>query len=99
MSSLRIALNGARGRMGQEITELVKKNDAFYICATVDRKISEKNYESYVRINQLSAQKPHVVIDFSSPSGTLEILQWCVQNKCPVIIGTTGFTDKETKKI
>ncbi len=43
--------------------------------------------------------KGNVVIDFTSPTATLAILKEAVSQKKPMVIGTTGFTTEETKKI
>ena len=99
MSRLRIALNGARGRMGAEIMELCRNSEEFYICATLDNKISEKNYDTFTRLHELSSKKPDVVIDFSSPKGAMDLSKWCGEHKIPLVIGTTGFSSGEEKKI
>ena len=38
-----------------------------------------------------------VVIDFSSPQGTVEVCRWCVENKVPLVVGTTGLGSKENE--
>ncbi|MBK9293731.1 MAG: 4-hydroxy-tetrahydrodipicolinate reductase [Oligoflexia bacterium] len=43
--------------------------------------------------------KTQVVVDFSSPQGAMAALKWAQLNKKPIIIGTTGFKNKEFKKI
>ncbi len=99
MKTLRLAINGANGRMGQEIMALVKRTgDRFYITATVDEKIGGESFDTHTRMSNLKATKPDVLIDFSSPKGALQIAQWCLENKKPLVIGTTGFTPQERKK-
>ena len=39
-----------------------------------------------------------VVIDFSRPESTIEILSQCEHNKLPIVIGTTGFNKEQIEK-
>ena len=52
-------------------------------------KIIEDNDE-FTKDNLLNSD---VVIDFSNPISTLQILDECVDNKKPLIIGTTGISE------
>ena len=40
-----------------------------------------------------------VVIDFSRPESSLKILKQCLQNKIPLVIGTTGFNNDQVQII
>jgi 4-hydroxy-tetrahydrodipicolinate reductase len=40
-----------------------------------------------------------VMIDFTRPAGTLRHLDACVEHGLPMVIGTTGFSDDEKKRI
>ena len=40
-----------------------------------------------------------VVIDFSSPQGFVNALQFCIKNKIPLISGTTGLVDKHLRQV
>lgn len=54
------------------------------------------------RVQVLEMKKPQdnaVLIDFSSPEGTREALEWCVAHKTPMVSGTTGLTDEVNKKL
>ena len=62
-----------------------------------------KDSDEFVKDNLLNSD---VVIDFSNPISTLQILNECVDNKKPLIIGTTGISEdhldtikKASKKI
>ncbi len=106
MKVIRVALSGASGRMGREIALLAKQKGEFTICAGLDQKISVGEFETYTRLVSLEQRKPDVVIDFSSPAGTMEIVDWCVKKKKAIVIGTTGFKlknfnliEKASKKI
>ena len=42
---------------------------------------------------------PDVIIDFSTPSAAMNILDYAKANKVPIVIATTGFTDEQEKII
>ena len=42
---------------------------------------------------------PDVIIDFSVPQATFQILEFAKKNHIPVVIATTGFSESEMKKI
>jgi 4-hydroxy-tetrahydrodipicolinate reductase len=86
--SLQILLNGAKGRMGQTIANLATGMDA-KICAATD----------FGDDLAKSIGKCDVVIDFSAPSATGQLLELAVTRKKPVVIGTTGHTAEEKKRL
>lgn len=97
---LYIGINGASGRMGQEIIRLIQADDTNYALefAKSSNCIIQQNI-TYVDHFPLGVSKTNVVIDFSMPNACLETLEWCVQNKIPLVIGTTGFTEEQIKLI
>ena len=79
---------GCSGHMGNIVCNLVKSNPIFNFLGGVD----QDNYNfSYTDAN--------VIIDFSSPSGTIEMIQLAESQKIPVVIATTGFDKKQEDKI
>jgi len=85
---IRIALTGANGRMGQSITEAIAKDQdtalVLKIHRTTDTEIL-KNHQGSM----------DVLIDFTLPPATLEYLKIACDLKIPLVIGTTGFSEKE----
>jgi len=86
-SSLRILLNGAKGRMGQAITEAAKAAGATVIGI-------DQGDDASAHI-----AKVDVVIDFSFHAATLSLAELSAKNSKPLIIGTTGHTDAEKAAI
>ena len=41
----------------------------------------------------------NVVVDFSRPESSMNIIKKCIENKKPIVIGTTGFNDEQIKII
>lgn len=95
MKTLRTAVYGAAGKMGQETIKKIKATEGFILSATLDHKIRDNHFETYEQIQRLKKDLIDVVIDFSSPQGLLQALQWCVKNGVPLVTGTTGFSKSQ----
>ena len=86
--SLKILLNGCRGRMGREIASLASQCNAEIICAIGTGDSAAEGIKNC-----------DVVIDFSSHEATLPLVKLAALNKKPTVIGTTGHTEAEKKAI
>ena len=97
MKKINLAISGCMGRMGQQLIKSSKNNKNFKIVSlTENRKIYKKIVGLKPELNSKKAFKnANVIIDFTIPKCTLEILEIAVKQKKRVIIGTTGFTKKE----
>ncbi|MEC7179351.1 MAG: 4-hydroxy-tetrahydrodipicolinate reductase [Pseudomonadota bacterium] len=97
MKKINLAITGCMGRMGQQLIKSANKNSVFKIVAlTENKKISKKILGLKPALNSNETFKnANVIIDFTIPKCTLEILKIAVKQKKKVIIGTTGFTKKE----
>ena len=97
MKRINLAITGCMGRMGQQLIKSAKKNKIFKLVSlTENRKISKKISGIKPEINSLAAfKKTNVIIDFTEPKCTLEILKIAAKQKKRLVIGTTGFSKKE----
>ncbi len=97
MKKISLAITGCMGRMGQQLIKSSKKNRIFKLVSlTESRKINKKISGIKPEKNSPSAfKKCNVIIDFTVPKCTLEILKIATKLKKRVVIGTTGFTKKE----
>ena len=97
MKKISLAISGCMGRMGQQLIKSSKKNRIFKLVSlTESRKINKKISGIKPEKNSPSAfKKCNVIIDFTVPECTLEILKIATKLKKRVVIGTTGFTKKE----
>ena len=96
---MRILLNGANGRMGNEIIELVKKQSDVKVVCGFDKEENKKvQFPIYNKIEDIKEQVD-VIIDFSIPVATFKILEYARKNKIPTVIATTGFNEGELKEI
>ena len=87
--------------MGQQIIKASKNNKKFNICSlTENRSISKKIAGIKPQLNIENAFKDtDIIIDFTVPKCTLEVLKIASKLKKKVVIGTTGFTKNEESKI
>ena len=101
MKKINLAITGGLGRMGQQIINSSKNDRKFKIISITENKISNKKISGFkLQINSKNAfQNAQVIIDFSTPKCTLEILKIASVLKKKVVIGTTGFSNKEEKLI
>jgi len=94
---INLTITGCLGRMGQQLIESARKDKRFKISSLTENKIQRKKIFGILpKLNGLEAfKKSDIIIDFTVPKCTLEVLKIAVKQKKRVIIGTTGFTLKE----
>lgn len=87
------------GRMGNEIITAVEKQSDMEIVCGFDRDESiEGKFPIYNKIKNIK-ENVDVIIDFSVPVATFEILKYARQNKIPIVIATTGFDKQQLSEI
>ena len=101
MKKINLTIAGCEGRMGKQLIKSSKINKNFKLVSlTENRKINKKISGIRPELNTSRAfKKANVIIDFTVPKCTLEILKFAVKQKKRVVIGTTGFTKKQEKVI
>lgn len=85
MSKKRLAIIGITGRMGAEIQALAPEL-GFDVTSGVSGSRP---------LSSLDPQNVDVVIDFSLPEATNEVIDWCVRNGKPLVSGVTGISDSQ----
>ncbi len=101
MKKINLAVTGCLGRMGQQIIKSSRSDKDFkLITLTENKPINKKIANIKLNLNTDQAfKKIDVIIDFTVPKCTLEILKIASKLKKRVVIGTTGFTKKEENLI
>jgi len=101
MKKINLAISGCLGRMGQQLIKSSKKDKSFKLVAiTENRSLNKKIYGLKIEFNNESAfKKASIIIDFTTPKCTIQILKIASKLKKRVVIGTTGFTKKEENLI
>jgi len=97
MKKINLAISGCLGRMGQQLIKSSKNNKDFKLTTLTENKVINKKIAGIMLdINTEQAFKnTDVIIDFTVPNCTLDILKIASKLKKKVVIGTTGFTHKE----
>ena len=101
MKKINLAVTGCLGRMGNQIIKSVKSNKKFKLVAVTENKKTNKKIQG-LKISKNNLQvfkKTNLIIDFTIPKCTMEILKIALKLKKRVVIGTTGFTVKEESLI
>tara|TARA_Y100001935_G_scaffold20112_1_gene14700 strand:- start:418 stop:1194 length:777 start_codon:yes stop_codon:yes gene_type:complete len=97
MNKIKLAVTGCMGRMGQQIIKSARLKKNFEITVlTENRLINKKINGVNISLNdEKTFKKADIIIDFTIPKCTFEVLKIATKLKKRVIIGTTGFTKKE----
>lgn len=93
-SPLRLAVNGATGRMGQALLGLLRDDKRFEFCAAItsDRHAGTPVFNALSYTSTWPKGKAFdVVIDFSGPAGLAAALDYCEANQVALVTGTTGI--------
>ena len=100
MKKINITITGALGRMGKILIKRISKNKNFKLFSLIDVKIGRKINGIKIQKNNLGAfKKTDVIIDFSRPEASIEVLNYAKKLKKNIVIGTTGFTKKQNNLI
>ena len=97
MKKINLAISGCLGRMGRQLIKSSKTNKNFKLVTLTENKpINRKIAGIKLDLNtELAFKRANVIVDFTVPKCTLEILKIASKLKKKVVIGTTGFTQKE----
>ena len=90
---------GIGGKMGATLLELLSCDTQAKAVCGVDIRTPENTtipvYKSFGEVKE----KVDVIIDFSSPAVLEDELEWAIKNNTPVVLGSTGFSEKQLKYI
>tara|TARA_B100001027_G_scaffold178656_1_gene129990 strand:- start:418 stop:1191 length:774 start_codon:yes stop_codon:yes gene_type:complete len=101
MKKINLAITGCMGRMGQQIIKSARIDKNFKIVALTENKIILKKV-SGIKLSLNTEEvfkKANLIIDFTVPKCTFEVLKVASKLKKRVVIGTTGFSKKEENLI
>ena len=89
------------GRMGQQLIKSSKSNNDFRLMTLTENRIINKRFNGIKPESntEKAFKKTDIIIDFTVPKCTLEILKIASKLKRKVVIGTTGFNPEEEKII
>jgi len=101
MKKINLAITGCMGRMGQQLIKSSKKNKNFNLVTLTENKLVNKKFNGIKpELNSDKAfKKIDLIIDFTVPDCTLEILRIASKLRKKVVIGTTGFNRNQENQI
>ena len=92
MSTIRVAVAGAAGRMGQTVCDAVRSADDMELVARADPALD-------TTLAQALAEHPDVLVDFTVPGTAVTNARDAVAAGVHVVIGTTGFDPAELSDV
>ena len=101
MKKINLGISGCMGRMGQQLIKSSKNNKDFNLKALTEyTSINKKIHGVKPELNSENAfKKTDIIIDFTIPKCTLEVLKIASKLKKKVVIGTTGFSRSQESQI
>ncbi len=101
MKKINLAITGCMGRMGQQLIKSAKSDKNFKILTLTENRIVNKKINRIKpSLNTKEAfKKANLIIDFTVPKCTFEVLKIASKLKKRVVIGTTGFSKREENLI
>jgi len=87
---MKVAVLGAKGRMGAEIVAAIESAGDLTLSSALDLGDS---------LDQLIKTGTEVVIDFTHPDSVMKNLEFAITNGIHVVVGTTGFDDKKLSEL
>jgi len=101
MKKINLAITGCMGRMGQQLIKSSKSDKNFKLVALTENRVINKKISGITPDlnNENAFKKANIIIDFTIPKCTLEVLKIASKLKKRVVIGTTGFSKKEENLI
>lgn len=92
---MKLIINGANGRIGKNLCACISKSDEHSVRALIDTAFeTNEKAAQYSRIFECNL-KADAIIDFSSHFAVPVLCSYAVKTKTPLVIGTTGHTEKE----
>ncbi len=97
---IKIALNGANGRMCRVINSIIKSREDCTVTVGVDL-LDTTMYDTFPVYDSFEAvtEEYDVIIDFSHPSCIEGLMQCAIKQGKPVVVATTGFSESQISLI
>lgn len=87
---IKVAVVGARGRMGQSCVDAVRSSDDMQLVAAID---------IGVPATAVAEAGAEVAIDFTTPDAVMRTLETCILRGIHCVVGTTGFTPERLETV
>jgi len=88
--TIKVAVLGAKGRMGAETVKAISSTTDLSLVAQID--IGDS-------LEELKTSGAQVVVDFTHPDSVMKNLDFAINNGIHVVVGTTGFDEKKLAEV
>lgn len=96
---IKVLMHGCSGRMGQMIASIIEDTEGMEIVAGVDLFDSGKNNFPVFKSLKGCNVDFDVIIDFCNANAVDGLLDYCVENKKPCVLCTTGLSQEQIDKV
>ena len=106
---IQVAVSGAAGRMGRTLVRLIAEADDLRLAAALEAAGHEALGADAgtlagvgpLEVEVADALSTHAdaLVDFSLPDGSVQRIEACAEAGVPCVVGTTGFSDDQRKRI
>jgi len=108
---IKVAVAGAKGRMGQEVVKMLVADDSLELVVAIDSKLDGIDVGEVVCgkslgvffVNSmekaLSQYKPDVLVDFTTPHSIYNHMQLALQYGVRPVVGTTGLSPAQIEEV
>lgn len=108
---IQVAIAGINGKMGRSILESVLQQKDMVVSEVLARKnnsvtgqklselVNDESLDLTISDTLRDSSNTQVLIDFTLPEGTMTLLEQCIQQKIPMVIGTTGLIENQKLKL
>jgi 4-hydroxy-tetrahydrodipicolinate reductase len=109
MSQIKVVVNGALGRMGQQVISAVAADPDLHLVGGADLK-ADRDYLAAPALSKkvplvsnlislIEMFHPDVVVDFTVAEAALSAARLSLKNGSNIVMGTTGLSEKDLKEI
>lgn len=88
--AIKVAVLGAKGRMGAESVKAIKAASDLELVAELDLGDS---------LEIIKSNGAQVIVDFTHPDAVMKNLEFSINNGINVVVGTTGFDEKRLQQV
>ncbi|MCW8091441.1 4-hydroxy-tetrahydrodipicolinate reductase [Alteromonas sp. ASW11-130] len=109
---MNVGIFGTNGRMGRVLIEAVQETEGSTLTMATVRDDSpwvgmnvgdvagvRDQTVKCVGVSQIKANDVDVMIDFTLPAALDNNLDWCVRNRIPLVLGTTGLSSEQENRL
>lgn len=111
MSQIRVAIAGAKGRMGQEAVKMVMKEEQFTFVRGVDRVLNGEDVGEVIGIGTigvtfsndmeevLTGDHPDILVDLTQPEAAKRHVRLAIEYGVRPVVGTTGWSSEDISEL